>query len=196
MLSEFKLFMAGALVYLNVLLQIASGRHRLVTSALHRSTGAAAESANRWRKSNLFMKSAVKEMELSGVHYFKSVHLENSFLAKQACWKYTAAIKSWEAVSRIQMHKALHVDVIHVQNISSNLLWKTCRSWWQRRGAMQARREVFSNFNCWNVNLRKAMNSTCNLGRGRKWGYLFQCCLFSLFFVVVFCFIFLKEFWL
>ncbi|KAL3592376.1 hypothetical protein D5086_011016 [Populus alba] len=49
----------------------ASGRHWLATCALHLLTGAAVESANPWRRSNLFMKNAVKEMNLSGVLSFK-----------------------------------------------------------------------------------------------------------------------------
>lgn len=73
------------LFYLNVPPQIASGRHRQGMSVLHRLIGAAAVSASPWRKSNLFTRSVVKEMEPFGVHYFKSVHIEDSFLAEQVC---------------------------------------------------------------------------------------------------------------
>lgn len=52
--------------------QIANGRHRPVMCALHRSIGAVAGSANRSRKSNLYMKSAAKETERFGVHCYNS----------------------------------------------------------------------------------------------------------------------------
>lgn len=49
-----------------------SGRHRQVMCALHLSTGAAVESVNQWRRSNLFTKGVVKGMELYGVLSFRS----------------------------------------------------------------------------------------------------------------------------
>jgi hypothetical protein len=47
------------------------GRHKQVMCALHPLTGAAVESANRWRGSNSFMKNVVKETDLYGVLSFK-----------------------------------------------------------------------------------------------------------------------------
>uniref|UniRef100_A0A2P2K813 Uncharacterized protein MANES_02G158400 n=1 Tax=Rhizophora mucronata TaxID=61149 RepID=A0A2P2K813_RHIMU len=58
--------------------QIASGRHRQVMYALHHLTGLAVESANQWKKLNMFMRNAVKGMELCGVLYFKSICWENN----------------------------------------------------------------------------------------------------------------------
>ncbi|KAL6179769.1 hypothetical protein ACLB2K_046440 [Fragaria x ananassa] len=50
--------------------QIVSGRHRQVMSALHHLIGAAVVSASQWRRSNLFMKSVVKGMQLFGQQHF------------------------------------------------------------------------------------------------------------------------------
>ncbi|GMP47152.1 hypothetical protein CsSME_00015042 [Camellia sinensis var. sinensis] len=54
-------------MYISVTLQIVSGRHRPVMYASHHLIGAVVEFANPWRTSNLFMKSAVKVMQLFGV---------------------------------------------------------------------------------------------------------------------------------
>lgn len=48
-------------------LQIVSGRHRQAMYVLHHSIGAVVEFANRWRKSSLFTRGAVKGMQLFGV---------------------------------------------------------------------------------------------------------------------------------
>ena len=80
-------------------LQTASGRHWLATCALHLLTGAAVESANPWRRSNLFMKNAAKEMNLSGVLSFK------------IRWSYSIMIPE-KAGCRVEMWKAVPIDTV------------------------------------------------------------------------------------
>jgi hypothetical protein len=105
-------------------LQTASGRHWLATCALHLLTGAAVESANPWRRSNLFMKNVVKEMNLYGVISFKirlnCICWQSKIMELFNCGYWEGGMQSWDVEGSphryCTVHQILNIYLLQLLN--------------------------------------------------------------------------------